>query len=658
MPATDIQSLSGDLLLLVFHELSVADVLCVRRVCRTFAAITRAKVLWMNLLRAVGSDEDNVLPTCMKAPNLLDATALEALVVRVLRLARRWRNNDLFPVQVWRLNLCQSITWLRLVAGSWLFVASSDNYVSKITCWDMSLLFQNHMEPIAEAYLPGQVKTAQLEVQDSGLVIALGLGPSSPSVHIITLVQHLGTHRFAELYRVEGSSHILMLQGDFVGCAVRRNTIIPHIINWKTGTTYDLSPPPGVDEPHFRNTPHSLILWNEFIVVVRHDTLHFYSQPTSAGRPVYTKSVKTVEIWEVVVVDARPSEPLHLLVMSANGVEIIAIETDVLFNEDASALLPVATTSKEWPWYRLTANGSGKRALWISADNAMGSDKVDYPQLTYAVVSPRSPESENPLFRWTNDLPEDPALWAFPTLDFDEALGYTVVGNCFGELAIYDPIDLDPSLCCRLAPDFTAHQLPLPKLLPLTPIALGLNLAPRRPMGQTASDRSLTSHWTQDDLPLHSRFWCRNMFCNMYWDWDMWQGNLGDNAWLLTHAFGFPVLPIPQAHVHDNDVDETYIILRSGDRYLLFTQAFGKPIRSFELPIPRPLRSGLAAPHQYLRPTAHTECMVNHAMFCRDHTATRRNRWLEQQERGGRPHKNLVDTHTIDQHFCIDIHDL
>ncbi|KAJ7730182.1 hypothetical protein B0H16DRAFT_1893683 [Mycena metata] len=52
MSGTDIQSLSGDLLLLVFQELSVTDVLCVRRVCRSFAATTQAKVLWMNLLDA------------------------------------------------------------------------------------------------------------------------------------------------------------------------------------------------------------------------------------------------------------------------------------------------------------------------------------------------------------------------------------------------------------------------------------------------------------------------------------------------------------------------------------------------------------------------------------------------------------------------------
>ena len=57
----------------------------------------------------------------------------------------------------------------------WLFVASSDGRVSKLACYDMFWLYGGKMEPIAEAYLPGVVETAQIEVQPQGLVLALGL---------------------------------------------------------------------------------------------------------------------------------------------------------------------------------------------------------------------------------------------------------------------------------------------------------------------------------------------------------------------------------------------------------------------------------------------------------------------------------------------------
>jgi hypothetical protein len=131
----------------------------------------------MNLLDVVRSDDDYILPLYLKSPDLLDAAELEALVVRVSQLKRKWTTNDISPVNVWRLKLPQSITWLRLVAGRWIFVASSDNEVSKISCWDLSSFFQGNIEPIAEAYLPGQVKTGQLEVQNGGIILALGLGP-------------------------------------------------------------------------------------------------------------------------------------------------------------------------------------------------------------------------------------------------------------------------------------------------------------------------------------------------------------------------------------------------------------------------------------------------------------------------------------------------
>ncbi|KAJ6492782.1 hypothetical protein C8R47DRAFT_422002 [Mycena vitilis] len=222
------------------------------QVCRSFGVATRSKYLWLNVLAEIAMYEGHVMPAYLKSPDSLDAVALETLVIRISRLADKWRTNDICPVNVWHLNLCQSITWLRLVAGSWLFVASSDNHVSKISCWDLSLVFQGYTEPIAEAYLPGQVQTAKLEVQSTGVVLALGLGANSPCVHVITLRQCSGTHRFAELCRVEGFSHVLMLQGNYIGCAVRNDAIVTHIIDWATSIEHTLPPPDRFDFPQRR----------------------------------------------------------------------------------------------------------------------------------------------------------------------------------------------------------------------------------------------------------------------------------------------------------------------------------------------------------------------------------------------------------------------
>ncbi|KAJ7718923.1 hypothetical protein B0H16DRAFT_1608047 [Mycena metata] len=127
------------------------------------------------------------------------------------------------------------------------------------------------------------------------------------------------------------------------------------------------------------------------------------------------------------------------------------------------------------------------------------------------------------------------------------------------------------------------------------------------------------------------------MLCDLYWDWDMWQGNLGDNAWLLSHGFGFLLPPIPQAHAFNEDEDKPYVLL------------------PFQLPLPRPLHSRMAERHQYLRPTAFTEILVQNSMFGREHKMRRRNRWQEQQARGGQPHENLLDTDTIQHYYSTAV---
>ncbi|KAJ7735989.1 hypothetical protein B0H16DRAFT_1695548 [Mycena metata] len=250
--------LSEEVALLVCLELNVRDLLALRRVSRSFKQATYAKLLWMKLMELTVS-EGHVLPANLGPLHTLEQIQLEALLVKVHRL---WNRKAMEPVNSWRMNTkthCP-ITWLRLVAGTWLFVASSDD--------------EGYAEPIAEAYLPGPVETARLE--------------------------HSNAHYFTELCRVEGSSHVLRLQGQFVGCALRNDAIASHIIDWTANTIYNLPPVP--DSPETRCAPHLLVLWNDLIVVVRQTSLELYALPSETHGPIFIKSVPTIVIWEVVVI--------------------------------------------------------------------------------------------------------------------------------------------------------------------------------------------------------------------------------------------------------------------------------------------------------------------------------------------------------------------
>lgn len=98
------------------------------------------------------------------------------MILRIGTFKHLLKGEALSPKQVVHLDMALSVTWLRLVHGRWLFTASSDNYLSKFTCFDISRVYQGSSEAIAECFLPGPVNSGYVEVQPRGVVIALGLG--------------------------------------------------------------------------------------------------------------------------------------------------------------------------------------------------------------------------------------------------------------------------------------------------------------------------------------------------------------------------------------------------------------------------------------------------------------------------------------------------
>lgn len=102
---------------------------------------------------------------------------MEALTRRATRLQHLWSGpfTELPPRHIIRLDLPRRITWLRIVHSKWLLVASYDDEFSTLTCWDISLVVRDSRLPMGEWYLPGPVKSGQIETQENGVVIALGV---------------------------------------------------------------------------------------------------------------------------------------------------------------------------------------------------------------------------------------------------------------------------------------------------------------------------------------------------------------------------------------------------------------------------------------------------------------------------------------------------
>lgn len=80
------------------------------------------------------------------------------------------------PQTIIRLDLPRTVTWLRLVSSRWLIVASYDTQASVLSCWNIEMALRGEKTPVAECFLPGPVRSAELELQaDGGIVLAISV---------------------------------------------------------------------------------------------------------------------------------------------------------------------------------------------------------------------------------------------------------------------------------------------------------------------------------------------------------------------------------------------------------------------------------------------------------------------------------------------------
>ena len=144
--------------------------------------MTKDKLLWLYLLRNLVTEENVPLPAYLMPIAALAAEQVEALTRRAKLLSDDWKSGIVKPQAVVRLDLPRSVTWLRLLCGRWLFVASYDTRASTFSCWDITDAFQGVTEPAAECCFSGPIKSAELQVQTDGVVIALAVSSWCESV--------------------------------------------------------------------------------------------------------------------------------------------------------------------------------------------------------------------------------------------------------------------------------------------------------------------------------------------------------------------------------------------------------------------------------------------------------------------------------------------
>ena len=123
--------------------------------------------------------EENLLyPAVMKSLDLLSDSETKTVVIHKLRqhhsMASFSPRTLLQSVPFYQ---PQPVTWIRLVGGTWLLVATADSSSSTLLLFSVESLWSSQTRrPTAQAFLQGPVVNGLVDVSsDDGLIIALEL---------------------------------------------------------------------------------------------------------------------------------------------------------------------------------------------------------------------------------------------------------------------------------------------------------------------------------------------------------------------------------------------------------------------------------------------------------------------------------------------------
>ncbi|OBZ70591.1 hypothetical protein A0H81_09142 [Grifola frondosa] len=118
-----------------------------------------------------------------------------------------------------------------------MLAACSDSSSSMISLWSINRLEAGIGDgaPLAEAFLSAPVSSGAVEVQNGAVIIALGLHSRVPCLEILSVHDDRGHPIFVRMFRLEGSSYVRTLRGDW-GCCICmaiKGRIVATVFPWK-----------------------------------------------------------------------------------------------------------------------------------------------------------------------------------------------------------------------------------------------------------------------------------------------------------------------------------------------------------------------------------------------------------------------------------------
>ncbi|EIW77114.1 hypothetical protein CONPUDRAFT_75918 [Coniophora puteana RWD-64-598 SS2] len=428
------------------------------------------------------------------ASETANPSQLELMSSKASTLANDITHGRITAKSVIRMDVARSVTWIRLVSSRWLFVASSDTSSSSLTLWDVFSPGSDGTSPLAECFLPGPVETGEVCIHNGEFIVAISVETLHPTTRILSVVTMNEKLLFAEMKAIPGYSHVVLIYDEWVLVALKGNKAIPYAVKWKNGKAFPLSE--TLDE---LGTMVKACFWNGHVVMVSPTRIKLFTISSSddpptliAEYPIRNDVECPLPFVDVTILhkvstllslyELSQEEPCELKILVRTGYGAIDQYT---LCRDAAKLPPFVITRKwkaeDWPAAHIFSPGlSGRHIMFLYESNFLRGNP-DPPSLAILEVSQfmlaqsYSTHGGRAVIPYTD---AKPSTWTFPQLAFDDYLGFIVLGNMMGELAI---IDLTQTpLAALWAPNQTPIRSlgPSDALLPTHAVALSIFPSP------------------------------------------------------------------------------------------------------------------------------------------------------------------------------------
>ena len=203
-----------------------------------------------------------------------ETVSIRSLISRIKYAKQLFRiyENGPFQSSIVTFQLQGSVTWLKLLRGRWLLVASSDLDQSKLSLWDVS---EERKRLVTQLYLTGPVMDGKCDDSVRTIFFALSIGTKCvhtptvststhqfffrrPYISVFRLFAEVEQAHILQVAEIKNASHVLLLKGSLLGYAVQHgDDTMPCLENWETRESYLFAFPPNIADSSIAMKAHN-----------------------------------------------------------------------------------------------------------------------------------------------------------------------------------------------------------------------------------------------------------------------------------------------------------------------------------------------------------------------------------------------------------------